>query len=116
MTKKEALLIWQHEFGDKEYAYDFNGRKIKREDYLVANQVGWVVAYMRPLEKGGNNDEGNIIILHHNTAAEKLDKYPYFTVDEIPYVVRSSDDQTYYYIEKLDKNSEEYKKEYLKWE
>ncbi|MBQ3001126.1 MAG: hypothetical protein IJD76_01470 [Bacilli bacterium] len=112
MTKKEALQVWYHEFGDKEYAYDFNGRKIKRDDYLVENQVGWVIAYMRPLEQGGLDDEGNTIILHHNTALEKGDKYPYFTVDEIPYVVRMSDDKTYYYIEKLDKKSEEYQKEF----
>ena len=30
MDKKEALKIWEHEFGNVEYAYDFTGRKVKR--------------------------------------------------------------------------------------
>ena len=81
MDKKEALLVWEHEFGSLEYAYDITGRKIKRDDYMVTNQVGWVVAYMRPLSLGGKMDDGNTIILHHHTAYEKGENYPIFTVD-----------------------------------
>ena len=51
MDRSEALKIWEHEFGDLDYAYDFVGRKIKREDYDVENQVGWIVGYMRPLSQ-----------------------------------------------------------------
>ena len=40
MSKDEAIKLWQNEMGDKEYAYDFTGKKIKRSDYLVKNQDG----------------------------------------------------------------------------
>ena len=56
--------------GDKEYSYDFTGRKIKRSDYLVKNQVGWVVSTPKPLELG-KDDMGNIIIMHHRTLEEE---------------------------------------------
>ena len=36
-SKKEALELWVREMGDKEYSYDFTGRKIKREEYLEKN-------------------------------------------------------------------------------
>ena len=31
MKKEIALQVWADEIGDQEYAYDFSGRKIKRE-------------------------------------------------------------------------------------
>ena len=93
MKKEEALKVWLHEFGDVDYAHDFTGRKVKRDDYLVENQVGWVVTYMRPLNQGGTPDEGNTIILHHHTAFEKGDSYPEFYVDSIKYVVKHEVEQ-----------------------
>ena len=57
-SKAEALKIWEHEFGDVLYAYDFTGRKVKKDDYLVENQVGWVVSFIKPLALGGPVDEG----------------------------------------------------------
>ncbi len=99
MDKNEALKIWEHEYGDHVYAHDVIGRKIKRSDYMVDNQVGWVVTYMRPLNKGGTKDEGNTIILHHHTAFEKGDRYPEFFVDSIKYAVKYEEDGDFYYIE-----------------
>ena len=113
MNKLEALEIWHHDYGDNEYAHDINGRKIKRDDYMVLNQVGWVVAYMHPLALGGSKNDGNTIILHHHTASEKGDKYPYFSVDETPYAVRYDEKGDFYYIEEIDKYSSEYRKEFL---
>ena len=92
MDKYEALKIWEHEYGNQEYAHDVIGRKIKRSDYMMTNQVGWVVTYMRPLNQGGTKDDGNTIILHHHTALEKGDSYPEFVVDSIKYVVRHEPD------------------------
>ena len=37
--RKDALKIWELEMGNKEYAYDFSGKRIKRSDYNVDNQV-----------------------------------------------------------------------------
>ncbi len=101
MTKDEALKVWQHEFGDVEYAYDFTGRKIKREDYLVENQVGWVVSYVLPLKLGGPKNEGNIIILNHNTEYEKADNFPEFEVVGVRYRIYHDEQDDFYYIEKI---------------
>ena len=101
MDKDKALVIWNHEFGDKEYAYDFAGRKIKRDDYLEGNQVGWVVTYMRPLSSGGTTDTGNIIIMHHRSADEKGISYPQFIVDGSDFIVKHEKKGDYYYIEKV---------------
>ena len=107
MDKKEALKIWEHEFGSLEYAYDITGRKIKRDDYMVNNQVGWVVAYMRPLSKGGKMDDGNTIILHHHTAYEKGENYPIFTVDCVEYSIQYDETDDFYYIEKTNHRVDE---------
>lgn len=106
MTRAEALKIWFHEYGDKDYANDIVGRKIKRDDYLVENQVGWVVTYMRPLAAGGTNDEGNTIILHHHTASEKGDSYPIFYVDSKKYEVKYDEKEDFYFIETLDERDD----------
>ena len=100
MDKKEALKIWEHEFGNAEYAYDFTGRKVKQSDYLIENQVGWVVSYVRPLELGGKHEEGNIIILNHNTAYEKADNYPDFEIVGVKYRAFHDEKDDFYYIQK----------------
>ena len=101
MTKEDALKVWEHEFGNVEYAYDFTGRKIKRSDYLVENQVGWVVSYVLPLSHGGKANEGNIIILNHNTEYEKANNYPEFEVVGIRYQICHDEQDDFYYIEKI---------------
>lgn len=98
--KSEALIIWEHEFGDVEYAYDFTGRKVKKDDYLVENQVGWVVSFIKPLALGGPIDEGNIIILNHNTAYEKADNYPDFEIVGVKYRAFYDEKDDFYYIQK----------------
>lgn len=102
MEKRLALKVWQHEFGNNEYAYDFTGRKIKRDDYQISNQVGWVVSYMKPLSLGGTTDDGNTIILHHFTESEKKELFPRFSVDDIPYRIIHDEKNDYYYIEKME--------------
>ena len=101
MTKEEALQIWLHEFGDRDFAYDFTGRKIKRFDYEVKNQVGWIVSYVKPLELGGPQDEGNTIIINHNTAYEKANHYPSFEVVGVKYRICHDKIDNFYYIEKV---------------
>lgn len=101
MTKEEAIKIWHREFGDCDYAHDFTGRKIKREDYNVENQVGWVVAYMKPLSLGGEQNEDNDMIVHHITAYEKADNYPNFEVVGVKYKVGFDEKDKFYFIEKV---------------
>lgn len=99
MDKTKALTIWIHEFGNVEYAYDFTGRKIKKEDYMVKNQVGWVVSHVKPISLGGPDNEGNTIILNHNTAYEKADNYPEFEVVGKKYIICHDEKEDFYYIE-----------------
>ena len=107
MDRNKALEVWEHEFGNQEYAYDFTGRKIKKDDYLIKNQVGWVVSYMCPIALGGTTDDGNTIILHHLTADEKQDNYPEFSVDCINYTVCHEKDGNFYYIVKTEHRIDE---------
>ena len=100
MKKNEALLLWNVAFGDKEYAYDFAGRKMKKSDFGETNQVGWVVGFMRPIELGGKDYDGNTIIMHHNTLEEKGLNYPEFECLSKKYTVLDDEKEEFYYIEK----------------
>ena len=101
MKKEDALKVWLHEFGDVDYAHDFTGRKVKREDYLVENQVGWVVSYIKPISLGGPDNTDNMIILNHNTAYEKAENYPDFEVVGVKYKIKYDSADDFYYIEKV---------------
>lgn len=101
MEQNKALALWQVEMGNKEYAYDFSGRKMKQSDYLLDNQVGWVVTYLRPLNQGGKDDDGNIIIMHHRSAEEKGQKFPQFMTNDKQFVIRYDEKGDFYYVERI---------------
>lgn len=100
IDKKEALKFWESEFGTKEYGYDFSGKKIKKDDYLLENQVGWIVGYIKPLEIGGEDNAGNLIIMHHRTLNEKGLSYPKFSINDVEYTAKYNEKSDYHYIEK----------------
>lgn len=99
--KKDALKLWESEMGNVDYAYDFSGKKIKKADYMVDNQVGWVVTYLKPIEIGGPTHIGNIIIMHHVTYEEKGMDYPKFKIVDQEYTVEYDEKGDFYYIEKV---------------
>lgn len=101
ISKEDAMKVWLHEFGDVDFAKDFTGRKIKRVDYLVENQVGWVVTFVKPLSLGGPYDEGNVIIMNHITAYDKGDDYPCFEVAGVKYQAFYDKKGDFHYIEKV---------------
>lgn len=101
MDKKTALTLWKYEMNDKEYAYDFAGRKIKKEDFEVKNQVGWVISYIKPLSLGGKDYDGNTIIMHHQTAEEKGENFPNFQIMNKTFQVNYDEKEDFYYIEKI---------------
>lgn len=101
MKKEDALKVWEYEYGNNEYAHDFSGRKVKKEDYEVNNQVGWVVSFIKPLSLGGKNDRDNMIILNHNTAYEKADNFPDFEIVGVKYTIMYDESEDFYYIEKV---------------
>ncbi len=100
MDKSQALEMWKYIMQDKEYGYDFTGRKIKKSDYNKNNQVGWVVAFIRPLELGGTDYEGNTMIMHYTSAEEKGLNYPDFQIMNKSYTVKYDEKEDFYYIEK----------------
>lgn len=106
-SKKEALELWVHEMGDKEYSYDFTGRKIKREDYLEKNQVGWVISFVKPLSLGGKSTADNVVILHHLTEEEKGDHFPIFTAKSRKYEIKYDKGHDFYYIERIIEEDDE---------
>mgnify|MGYP001119815266 CR=1 FL=1 len=99
MEKEKALELWLEEMGDNLYAYDFSGKKIKQTDYNVRNEVGWVVAYIKPVELGGRKDRSNSIVMHHRTADEKGLHYPDFAIDHNRYIICHDQKGDFYYIE-----------------
>lgn len=99
--KKDALKIWESEMGNKEYAYDFTGKKIKKSDYMIDNQVGWVITYLKPIELGGPTHIGNIIIMHYRTCEEKGLNYPNFKIIDTEYTVCYDEKNDCYYVEKV---------------
>ncbi len=101
MKKEDALVVWKREFGDVDFAHDFSGKKIKRADYQIENQVGWVVSYIMPLNKGGKDTPDNMIILNHATAYEKGDLYPLFEVVGTKYEIKYDSADDFYYIERI---------------
>jgi hypothetical protein len=60
-----------------------------------------VVTYVKPLELGGPKNEGNTIILNHNTAYEKANNYPKFEVVGVKYKICHDEIDDFYYIEKI---------------
>lgn len=99
MEKEKAIILWLEEIGDSLYAYDFSGKKIKRDDYLVKNQVGWVISYIKPIDLGGEISKNNSMIMHHRTAEEKGLHYPEFTIDHKRYLAQYDAKGKFYYIE-----------------
>ena len=101
ISKERALKLWKLEMADKEYAYDFSGKKIKKSDYLENNRVGWVVAYVRPLECGGQDNDNNTVIMHHETFEERNNQYPKFKIIKDEYEATYDEKNDFYYIEKV---------------
>lgn len=101
MNKQLALKLWDKEIGQKEYSYDFAGRKIKRSDYMVNNQVGWVIGFIRPLELGGTDYDGNTLIMHHTTFEEKGNSYPEFEMLNKKFIIKYDEAEDFYFIERI---------------
>lgn len=100
-SRDQAYKIWDLEIGTQEYGYDFSGKKIKKEEYGKPNEVGWIIAHIKPEKLGGPDNDGNIMIMHHRTLAEKGFNYPEFAIDHKRYRVCHEEKKDYYYIEEI---------------
>jgi hypothetical protein len=57
---------------------DFAGAWIRKDSYGMQTKYGWEVDHLRPLSKGGDNNEDNLIALHWQNNRTKGGDYPIF--------------------------------------
>ncbi len=57
---------------------DFAGAWIRKDSYGMKTKYGWEVDHLRPLSKGGDNNEDNLIALHWQNNRTKGADYPNF--------------------------------------
>ena len=106
MDRKNALRIWEAAYGKVVEATDFSGRKINKSAYEQRNsKFGWVVTYLLPKSEGGKDNPDNLICLHSETALEKGDNFPFFTVNDKKYVLTNVEGSGWVIEEALDSES-----------
>lgn len=80
----ESLIqaIWEKAKVDpnndpKVFRKDYAGAWIRRMDYGNRNaKYGWEIDHLKPLSKGGTNDESNLLPLHWENNEKKGADYP----------------------------------------
>ena len=106
MDRKNALRVWEAVYGKVVEATDFSGRKINKSAYEQRNsKFGWVVTHLLPKSEGGKDTPDNLLCLHSETAMEKGDKFPFFTVNDKKYVLTNNEGSTWVIEEALDSES-----------
>ena len=79
MSKYRTIDVWNAVFGNKEEAYDYAGRLMKKSacgnPYSAYHPT---LDHIRPLSIGGSDVLGNIEICHRDTNAEKADRFPHW--------------------------------------
>ena len=121
LTRKNAMKLWEKQFGNVVIAEDFTGRKIQKGAYdQKTSQYGWIFSNILPKSKGGLDTEDNILCVHVRTANDKSENYPSFVSDDIRYSIVQKGNQ--YVIEKasdteaLAEQEEKLLAAYEKWE
>lgn len=79
MSKYNTIDVWNKVFGNKDEAYDYAGRLIKKSACGNPNsRFHPTLDHIRPLSKGGSDVLDNIVICHRDTNKEKADKFPHW--------------------------------------
>lgn len=76
MSQTTIERLWRERYGNREDAYDYSGRLMKRS--AIGNQRSQyepTIDHIRPLSQGGTDDEGNLEICNRITNLEKADRY-----------------------------------------
>ena len=76
MSKQKVLNLWTTRFGYKEDVYDYSGRLMKKS--AIGNPMSMfepTIDHIRPLSKGGSDNEENLIICNRLTNQEKADAF-----------------------------------------
>jgi len=89
INRKNAMKIWEDQFGKIVQAVDFAGRKIQKGAYdQKTSDFGWALAYIVPKTEGGAANPENMICVHVKTAEEKGDDYPVFSANDKKYSIK----------------------------
>ena len=81
MSKYKTIEIWNMIYGNKQEAYDYAGRLMKKS--ACSNPYSSyhpTLDHIRPLSKGGADVVENIIVCHRDTNEEKADNFPHWKV------------------------------------
>lgn len=76
-SKFTVLELWNKRYGNREEVPDYASRLMKKSACGNPNsQFHPTLDHIRPLSQDGEDIEGNIVICHRATNAEKANKFP----------------------------------------
>lgn len=77
MTKYKVVVLWNAVFKNKEEAYDYTGRLMKKSACgNPHSRFHPTIDHIRPLSDGGQDTLDNIVICHSTTNEEKANSFP----------------------------------------
>jgi hypothetical protein len=71
--------FWEKEFGNRNEAFDFAERLIRKNEYGKRSEYGWTIDHILPEARNGPDKWENIQIVHFVTNEEKADKNTFET-------------------------------------
>ena len=88
INRKNAIKIWDRQFGKDVSATDFAGRSIQKGAFgQLTSTYGWCLTHIVPRSVGGSSEEDNLICAHVKTAAEKEENFPSFNANDVRYKI-----------------------------
>ena len=97
INRSTAMMLWEKQFGDAEFAEDFHGNLMRRSAYGDADYCtryhgeliycGWNIHHILPRTHGGTSAFENLICTNVATNEAAADKITYW-IDDSLYQVR----------------------------
>lgn len=116
ITRALAMQLWQSEYGDAEYAEDFDGGLMRRNAYGDPNYYewqggrkvycGWNIHHILPIARGGKSRRDNMICTNIITNEQAGDKVTYW-LDNGLYQVQKKRGTSIHFIVKLEDTENE---------
>ena len=82
MSKYRTIDVWNRVFGNREEAYDYAGRLMKKSACGNPHSAYHpTLDHIRPLSAGGCDVLENILLCHRDTNSEKADSFPHWVAN-----------------------------------
>lgn len=83
LTEEEIEMVWEkgqvvNNNNPQVWRKDYAGAWIKRDQYGVETEYGWVVDHRNPISNGGTYNSRNLEPLHWRNNKTKYDNYPHW--------------------------------------